>query len=727
MAPLGMQGSIDDISASITARWTPIPRNLGYRVAVFMTAILMVCLPVIYAGVVFAIGWAVWWHLSHNSGVMTVTHGGRAAIFSFLLYILPAVVGGCMVLFMFKPLFAPRPRASGAFSLQPHEEPRLHAFVEMVCSLIGAPPPRRIDVSCDVNASASFRAGVLSLFRRGDVVLTVGMPLVAGMNTRQFSGVLAHEFGHFAQGGGMRASYLVRSSLRWLARAAYERDGWDATLYAYSHSDNATEKIFAGFMRLGVWLTRLLLKALFWIAHLLAGYMSRQMEFDADRYEVRFAGSEEFEGTFRRLMELHAAESAAETEVVSLWKTKKLPDNLPALIDDAAGRLPAETRDRINKHLADTAGRLFDSHPTTAARVARAKELAEPGIFRLEVPARTLFSDFAGACKKASYGHFRERMGGLFFEATFAATDAVLAPRQKDTVRRKGATGFLGFEPPLTRPFFPPLSKVEAPDDPRAVLERLAKARASVEAGAAGAAQSAAKFRATSEKILRLEQAAELFEAGVEKLPKEMELDRLGRRGIAQAVATANSEAADAAGVMDDVLEAAGVRLASALRLLWVKGVETKVEEVEARRKRAAELLKALRTLRDLYPQVDGLRHDLARAGALLHALESPKTEKAGLKRIKEFAEQVRGRLDEVSRAAGGTPCPYPDEGASNLGERLVGEHRRDDLNQIMGAASDCVDRFRDEHARALAELLEIAAAVEAPLRRTKPAAAKGA
>src|SRR6185295_8103729 len=236
----------------------------------------MLCLPVIYGGAVVAIGWAVWWHLTHNSGVMTVTHGGRAAIFSFLLYILPAVVGGCMVLFMFKPLFAPGSRAGGSFSLGPRDEPRLHAFVDMVCSLIGAPSPRRIDVSCDVNASASFRSGMLSIFRRGDVVLTVGMPLVAGMNTRQFAGVLAHEFGHFAQGGGMRASYLIRTSLRWLARAAYERDGWDATLIGLSRSNNTTEKIFAGFMRLGVWLTRLLLKALFWIAYLLAGYMSRQ-------------------------------------------------------------------------------------------------------------------------------------------------------------------------------------------------------------------------------------------------------------------------------------------------------------------------------------------------------------------------------------------------------------------------------------------------------------------
>jgi Zn-dependent protease with chaperone function len=36
------------------------------------------------------------------------------------------------------------------------------------------------------------------------LVLVIGLPLAAGMSMRQVAGVLAHEFGHFAQGAGMR-------------------------------------------------------------------------------------------------------------------------------------------------------------------------------------------------------------------------------------------------------------------------------------------------------------------------------------------------------------------------------------------------------------------------------------------------------------------------------------------------------------------------------------------
>ena len=49
--------------------------------------------------------------------------------------------------------------------------------------------------------SAAHRGGFLGLFG-GQFVLTVGAPLAAGLSAAGFAGVLAHEFGHFAQRGG---------------------------------------------------------------------------------------------------------------------------------------------------------------------------------------------------------------------------------------------------------------------------------------------------------------------------------------------------------------------------------------------------------------------------------------------------------------------------------------------------------------------------------------------
>jgi hypothetical protein len=60
--------------------------------------------------------------------------------------------------------------------------------------------------------------GIAQVYLGNDLVLTIGLPLVAGFNLREFAGVLAHEFGHFSQGVGMRISYVIRSISFWFTR-----------------------------------------------------------------------------------------------------------------------------------------------------------------------------------------------------------------------------------------------------------------------------------------------------------------------------------------------------------------------------------------------------------------------------------------------------------------------------------------------------------------------------
>ena len=138
-------------------------------------------------------------------------------------------MGLIVILFMVKPLFAGRPPAPPAMALDTEQERLLFAFIGRICRLVGAPRPRRVEVNCAVNAAASFRLGAASLFGQ-DMTLTIGLPLVAGLSMRQFAGVLAHEFGHFSQGAGMRLTYVIRQINGWFFRVVYERDRWDLEL-----------------------------------------------------------------------------------------------------------------------------------------------------------------------------------------------------------------------------------------------------------------------------------------------------------------------------------------------------------------------------------------------------------------------------------------------------------------------------------------------------------------
>ena len=100
-------------------------------------------------------------------------------------------------------------RNGRAHLLSRADEPVLFEFVNHLCGIVGAPQPTQIDVTNDVNAAASFESGLLTVVALR-LKLTIGLPLVAGMTLRQFTGVLAHEFGHFSQGTGMRLTYVIR-------------------------------------------------------------------------------------------------------------------------------------------------------------------------------------------------------------------------------------------------------------------------------------------------------------------------------------------------------------------------------------------------------------------------------------------------------------------------------------------------------------------------------------
>jgi len=75
-------------------------------------------------------------------------------------------------------LFARKPPSPERFSLKPEDQPQLFRLHWAHLPVGKCAPPSRVDVDCEVNASASFRRGLASM-GSNDVVLTIGLPLVA--------------------------------------------------------------------------------------------------------------------------------------------------------------------------------------------------------------------------------------------------------------------------------------------------------------------------------------------------------------------------------------------------------------------------------------------------------------------------------------------------------------------------------------------------------------------
>ncbi|MFM8931173.1 MAG: M48 family metalloprotease, partial [Gemmataceae bacterium] len=444
-------------SAFTQDRIEPVRTPLGYRLAVLAVSVLMILLPLIYLALIAAVAYGVWYHAVNHTSIFTsgtttsAANRGKEIAGRFMLYLTPILAGGILILFMLKPLFAkalPRP---GRRSLKKEDEPLLFDFVARVCDAVGSPKPTRIDIDNQVNASASFRSGFRS-FLGNDLVLTIGMPLAAGLNMRQFGGVLAHEFGHFAQGAGMRLSFVIRSINFWFDRVVNERDQWDDKLKDWSSSLDLRIGWMLYLARFGVWLTRKLLWCLMMAGHFFSGVLMRQMEFDADRHEARFAGCDAFASTARQLHILNLAENGAMSDLGDFHQEGRLGDNLPKLILLNIDQMPAELKTKVDLVISESTTGLFDTHPADSARIQCAKREETEGIFRLELPAGNLFRDFDQTSKDVTWDFYHEIFGEALDKSDIHPVEGLVERQKTEQQTMTALTRFFRCKPLMFRP-----------------------------------------------------------------------------------------------------------------------------------------------------------------------------------------------------------------------------------------------------------------------------------
>jgi len=215
----------EDLLAGLAGR-LPRPRlPPAYALGLATVSATMIVLPMIYVAIVLTAAAAVVWWAVEGLGILASGSVGTIKIRLFL-YLAPLLAGGSLAVFLVKPLFSRVRRLSDDLCISRRDQPLFIAFIERLAAFVGAPIPDRVVIDCQVNAGAGLD---LRLLRRegSALVLCVGLPLVTGLTFSQFAGVLAHEFGHFGQGVGMRLGQLISRVNAWFERVVYERDSWD--------------------------------------------------------------------------------------------------------------------------------------------------------------------------------------------------------------------------------------------------------------------------------------------------------------------------------------------------------------------------------------------------------------------------------------------------------------------------------------------------------------------
>jgi Zn-dependent protease with chaperone function len=642
----------DNLLSALDGTVKPVRRSPFYNLSQLLVAIAMVILPLIYLGLIGGVGYFVFLHARDNFGPIASSGSIRMML---LAYGGPLVVGTVVLIFMVKPLFARPPKSPKSYVLDRKKQPRLFAFVDRLSNLLGAPRPKEIHLDCNVNASAGFRRGVIST-AGSDLVLTIGLPLVEGMNLRQLTGVLAHELGHFSQGGGMRVSYVIRRTSHWFARVVYERDRFDLTLEAASKGDAPLLVLVVVWAaRACVWISRRILWVLMSIGTVISCMLLRQMEYDADRYEARVAGSQEFEKTVQRLIMLGVGQHVAMNDMEMYWREQKLPNEFPRLVQANAELLSAETREKIWTDRLAGKTKWLDTHPSDADRIQSAVAEKEPGLMRIDVPATSLFQDYTAVSKSVSQAYYEGVVGSTIGHSNLVPTDQLLADRKRETEGFATLERFFQGHVTAESPGFLTVTKIDGGVDFGELKSSVEEAR--------------------------------------KRLLEVMPDDSSARQSLLRD------------------------RLQHSLRLLHTPEVQTRLAEGNAGvdMEDVAKKSELINRLEHPFKKVLSLRRDYEKLLALLDRFEELKGATDFQERLSALAANCQSSLEDLSTLLKAFPYPYEhaQDDCTCSDYAIPQQPHPQDLNAILGISQHCLNCMYQLYFRILADLVSAAERAE--------------
>ncbi len=434
----------------------PRPRvTPAYALGLVIVSLLIIALPSVYLSLLISLGYALGYHgLYHYDPILGLAgHSTFLTLVLYPVYLFPLIAGTAILLFMIKPFLAPERRPPQLLNLAPKAEPLLVSFIHEICDRLGTPRPKHIALSTDLSAAAGFRNGLRGLFT-GELKLTLGMPLIVGLDSQQLAAVIAHEFGHFNQALSIRLTYFIRTVQAWLYRAAYDRDAWDEALENWSEQDDIglLPQCFLISVRSGVGLTRFILKSVFWLGQAGVAFFLRQMELNADRNAIAIAGSKVFEATLLRLAVLDHAMRQVHQEMRATYQHEgRLPDNIAGLLNQHAAALSESVQSRWESAAGFRRTRLLDSHPATADRIRQARQFPASGVLKQSGPAMDLFHDFEIPAQSATLLYYHDLFGmPLPPEALYPIQTGSNAWHLPPHPHQKNASYFFGVLPWIT-------------------------------------------------------------------------------------------------------------------------------------------------------------------------------------------------------------------------------------------------------------------------------------
>jgi Zn-dependent protease with chaperone function len=338
-----------------------------------------------------------------------------------LSHMVIAGASSLLTIFMIKSLFSIRKHGyPSGIEVTHGDEPKLFDFLHQLADEIGAPKPHKVFITAEVNAAVFYDLSLLNMIFPSRKNLIIGLGLVNVLNLGELKAVLAHEFGHFAQGSMMLGRWVYISQ-QIIAHMVASRDWLDSIIRFLSRVDIRIAWI-GWILALVIWSIRSLMDTLFRIVVIAERALSREMEFNADLVAVSVTGSD---ALVNALHKLQAADDAWQTtlDIVNseAERGKFINDLFSAqrkalgaighiLNDKDYGEVPETVDGNSSEHRVFSQEmarppQMWSTHPANRDREDNAKQLYIPSDID-QRPAWVIFSDHESLREKISLSFF---------------------------------------------------------------------------------------------------------------------------------------------------------------------------------------------------------------------------------------------------------------------------------------------------------------------------------
>lgn len=262
-----------------------------------------------------------------------VTEFGMTANFSVEGWVPLGMTGLGIVTWIFslRPLL-PKSRATKvAVQAKPGTQPRLFDLVETLCWHLKMPPPQEIWLDSTVTVRSSLRRGFVGM-ATGEVVLHIGLPVVAALNARELAGLLARELGYCSGGIGATFGNLVREINAWFYRALLEREPWETGATLAREKVGVVKKAFCFVIHTWRFVAKLPFALFAMVARIASALALMRLSSNANQCGKNLVGPEVYAALQRRLDRLEEAWEASAKEITRGMTLNRLPENLSLLV-----------------------------------------------------------------------------------------------------------------------------------------------------------------------------------------------------------------------------------------------------------------------------------------------------------------------------------------------------------------------------------------------------------